>query len=874
MTNSWPSTTASGKTLVDPVAINVQGNVVVLAREQELAVDHLYYNVRIPGSEPSSTPPWAASQMGSTPEWSDEEWVGWNQLSLSATGGADSSSLLRVGGIDLITLAAAQPSAVGISAAADAPFQVVTDGQYITIFRLTNVGTLFMDRFVLVQSGTNSWTLQRAWEVRYQRSGQRDVSAGPRDTLSSTNMLSLPFLEPTTELAFGLGETVLSNQFTVVLAPTSGGGSRWHFFYFVSAGDSTVHHVSFPEDATGRVLMTGAPVDRISLQIAIPGQEPLPLQSAYGPGAVTYHEQEEAASADGQPAILRRVTRLMLAVPVRRPFGSASTLFAIVDYQLTPDGTITADQTLPVVLVDGDIANGPVFRPAAPSGGGYTVPALAVHDVGSGTVIAAALGTPHPASRPLLMDGGDGLVRIYYASASGGFEAVQYNPVMRRAIVPLTWSAGPNAFGELQLIGTSAGSSLNGTTATVADCASRSDLCNLTIYYGPTSNVGNEGWIGVPRELKAMTAVLNGLAADDPGAAAAQSLTMPFFDYSGRLQQAALPQGSVTTPTGYITLVTHRKDVQLTSVTVTPGGATTATMALTFTSEQGVPITQTWTNVPNVPATLVPLLRGTVSGGLYPAPASSDTVSYGLRTNSGGSIMLFGPSMSGPLTITVAAATNANPTLCNVTITAPGATPWSQENVNRDQDSFVAALRQNSVFSYVSPDATGGAIPNQVVAAMLTLQALSDLFDVVGTASTDPLHQAAVSASPFQGHFIWGTSAAIPNRMLALAAVPSDIPPYGQTATIINGSPATVPAGNGTWVATVDPSPASGQPDGRPRRHTPIPGAATGACMDDGSLVPAESKLLHSGLQFRLNRRSPTDPCICHGHQVRQHRES
>src|SRR5687768_399001 len=99
--DTWPDPNANGKTLVNPIAITYQGIVIVFAREAAKAVDSLYYNVRIPGSPPESTPPWSPLWTAED-AWDAKEWVGWNQLSMTTGGGADAKPLLRVAGVDLI----------------------------------------------------------------------------------------------------------------------------------------------------------------------------------------------------------------------------------------------------------------------------------------------------------------------------------------------------------------------------------------------------------------------------------------------------------------------------------------------------------------------------------------------------------------------------------------------------------------------------------------------------------------------------------------------------------------------------------------------------------------------------------------------------
>ncbi|MFC3963116.1 LamG-like jellyroll fold domain-containing protein [Nocardia jiangsuensis] len=137
--------------------------------------------------------------------------------------------------------------------AASAPFQVVSDGTNIVVFRqsidaahpdalfrapsggpVTETSgsgrvalvhnTLLCDRFVV--SGVE---LRPLMEVRYQRSRQRAVPESSRDTLGTRDMEGRPFYEPTQELGFVANLT--EGAFSVLLLPTQVSGvRRWQLF--------------------------------------------------------------------------------------------------------------------------------------------------------------------------------------------------------------------------------------------------------------------------------------------------------------------------------------------------------------------------------------------------------------------------------------------------------------------------------------------------------------------------------------------------------------------------------------------------------------------------------------------------------------------
>lgn len=136
---------------------------------------------------------------------------------------------------------------------ADAPFQALSDGRHLFIFRQAiaashadqvfkldenderikdNNGndvplvdsTLLVDRFVL--SGT---TLQTKMEVRYQRSRNKTRPQSRKDSLGAKDLDEKPFYEPTQELRFVRG--LQEGRFTVLLLPTGVAGvQRWQIF--------------------------------------------------------------------------------------------------------------------------------------------------------------------------------------------------------------------------------------------------------------------------------------------------------------------------------------------------------------------------------------------------------------------------------------------------------------------------------------------------------------------------------------------------------------------------------------------------------------------------------------------------------------------
>jgi hypothetical protein len=143
---------------------------------------------------------------------------------------------------------------------ADAPFQALSDGKYIYIFRQSIDSnhsdmvyarkrdgsavvdqngnkvpvvneTLLVDRFVL--AGTQ---LQPKMEVRYKRSRNKYRGHSNKDSLGAQDMEKKPFFEPTQELDFV--RNLRDGRFSVLLLPTQVAGiQRWQLFTHNSKTD-------------------------------------------------------------------------------------------------------------------------------------------------------------------------------------------------------------------------------------------------------------------------------------------------------------------------------------------------------------------------------------------------------------------------------------------------------------------------------------------------------------------------------------------------------------------------------------------------------------------------------------------------------------
>ncbi len=116
-----------------------------------------------------------------------------------------------------------------------APFQVLSDGQYIYLFRQAIAGqgaapivdaSLLLDRFMLVEA-----QLQPKLEVRFQRSRSKTRPQSRKDSLGPQDLDGAPFYEPTQELGF-VGK-LSEGRFSVLLLPTAVSDiERWQIFAY------------------------------------------------------------------------------------------------------------------------------------------------------------------------------------------------------------------------------------------------------------------------------------------------------------------------------------------------------------------------------------------------------------------------------------------------------------------------------------------------------------------------------------------------------------------------------------------------------------------------------------------------------------------
>lgn len=212
----------------------------------------------------------------------------------------------------------------------DAPFDVVTDGLYIYLFRQSTANTLLMDRYVFDEV---TGSLQNAWEVRYRRSKKPDIPAGRKDTFGSQDMEGKYFIEPTIELT--MIDDLSDGWFKVLILPTElKNQSRWQIFAYSTANSKIINNsIRRSENGLFDLTKTTAePNGYLSSTISI-GTTSASIQSP--PTATIYNRQERIKDEYGRYHMLKKETRVMMAVAT-----SSQKQVTVLDYGLGKNGIL------------------------------------------------------------------------------------------------------------------------------------------------------------------------------------------------------------------------------------------------------------------------------------------------------------------------------------------------------------------------------------------------------------------------------------------------------------------------------------------------------------------------------------------------------
>lgn len=835
--NNGPSDDAWGVDLSDPVLVSHQGRLVLFARARSASVGTLYFRVLDPS---------AASAGDDLSAWNG--WYRYQFPEVAAAvlpqnaeaAAAIPARELRLAGMDLLTVTpVAEPVA-----AADASFRVSSDGAFLSIYRQSAAGTLLLNRVGLLSrseevdgKSVERFALEPAWEIRFRRSGLRDVPLDEVDGEAYLDPTGEPFYEPAIE--FARINALASGAFDVAHVPTT--DSEISVIYAVAANSNGVQLHQVRRTSTSLTDYTETPVvyPPINPTLRSGGAALKPI-AGLAPSLTFYAEQEMASTAEGNEAELQRAGHLLLVIPVTG--GGLTAAVAVYDFALDREGNIAvlpaSGQSL--VLVDGTLTGG-VFHPdtSAPA---YPTPAdlpATVQIVDRLLVSSMVLGQVQPTRSPVLYFGDDGLVHLYF----GGplpvppFDrwnsldhtlpqamVAQFDARANRLVLSAPWvmtETEEQQNGVVEFYALQSGCIMDGAKIAVADGALgpngavAADLCDVTIDYPATSGLPNETWRAVPRSLGPFMAVLNGEGSNDPADPAVLSGAKPFFDYSGTLAMArlplALPSGVSAGPPPVVTFVSSMPDLSLASVVVAANGPN-QDYTLTFHGPASAVLISHWRSVPPAVVTFADLFNGVAVASTYGYPVDVDgTPLFGLATDAVGipaPVVLYslGTNAEAPsLTIDVKPSASV-PGALDVTFKTPaGSVPITgvpAEVADSDDNGrhilgFVSTLQASDAFRGLGLGVTGSTAAGRVQATpnplgRMGLAATAALFDVLLPAFD--LTGASVTLGQYvagvQRHSFNPISNLDPNRMAGFLAT-SLRPSAGATAYVQNCSDAT-----------------------------------------------------------------------------------
>ncbi|VFQ46184.1 LamG-like jellyroll fold domain-containing protein [Desulfoluna butyratoxydans] len=252
---------------------------------------------------------------------------------------------LRPAGMSLITLDESESLSIS---PAEAPFRVVSDEKYISIFRQSTYGTLYVNRFTLVSSPSRrdpdvtEFSLQPAWEVRFEKSGKEDVPANEKDIQAYLDPEGKPFLEPTIELSMVTDMT--AGEFDVSLLPVMNSDRFCWQFTVLNNTSKKIDLYNIPADGNNLFDLTGKTVgtdnklhpDK-SFSVKVTNGSDVSFDVTGAPAASFYTKQEKVVGPEGETSSVKRSGRFMMAFAGTHG-GTVST--ALVDAAVSAAGTL------------------------------------------------------------------------------------------------------------------------------------------------------------------------------------------------------------------------------------------------------------------------------------------------------------------------------------------------------------------------------------------------------------------------------------------------------------------------------------------------------------------------------------------------------
>lgn len=518
--------------------VDFQGTIIAFFRDDDNG--QIYYDVL---------------ELKGTESVDDKSWTGYAPVKFSQT---DEDEELRPLGTQLIQL---DREVTGNDDKSE--FRVLSDDNYIYLFRGSDKNSIYLNRFVLVtevdegSDGDSRKVLLPIWEVRYKHSGLRDTPANVRDTQDYRDPTGEPFIEPTLEIPYIYNRDE-DGCWTVLLIPTDvPNRKRWQFFWITRHDATALSNLSFLQDDDGLMSLDG--VDQSDVQkLYLADSEGNKCKFATSLSAVYYQQQEpysKAGKKQDQKTNVESQARIMLASG-----GTANNnripLFAL-DFGVGFDGNIVKFPNdpfkLPPVTVgagDGKEDGTNSFSVGYEDDQGLTINSwmMNLYEADKETVVMG--------EGPDLLSSGDGKIHLYFKDTSDDdyLKVVQYDAVRERVTFQANWESmsgysinneGEKLSGNINFVAKSFYvAKIDKHTKKpehpikIKGASSELDTNNKTypisFMYEVIFQKGNdktETWYGVPDDLGLFVGTLNGLALDDPQSSLLLNGQQAFYDY-------------------------------------------------------------------------------------------------------------------------------------------------------------------------------------------------------------------------------------------------------------------------------------------------------------------------------------------------------
>lgn len=455
-------------------------------------------------------------------------------------------------------------------------FTLFSDQSYVYIFRRSDHGTLFFNRYIL---NMNTKQLSPAWETRYRRSKKTDYSSDRQDSFGSSDMDGKPFMEPIYDLSMirpcsdtTVSAVVTENQqagFQYLSIFNVNQSSQIEIFHF-KRGDDYIPEIS------GKKI---GPDGMVNPDKVITIAQYNLMKS---PSVTLFYRQEQIDSAKGNTSKLKRAIRLMLALPVKKTSNYST---AVLDFAVTKDGMLSE--------VPDQIELSELLAPAV-------MPVINIDSRGLSTS-GAILNYIQTSEGVSLLCSADGNVYLHctqkQTESNGPLVFSVFSTDSSRSLYSIVTSETNT---RIAAIGRQSGTLLNDTQLEVTGSEDNS-LASIAIT--PASTDGNlpaENWVGVPTGVEDFTAVLNGDASDELSARKVINGEMLFFDYNSKwriLSCSLKTNTNISGTAAFVQSITvaSNPETPLNCTIEVAENAATVTLSMTLGS---ITLCEIWRNVP------------------------------------------------------------------------------------------------------------------------------------------------------------------------------------------------------------------------------------------------------------------------------------